>query len=355
MKKLNILFLFLFAPVIGFYFAYFQTNPVYSLNKDTAEIKTNELVAQVEGIKSEISLSNEILITANGQIDTLNKIILEQNEELALQKQKLDSLVENTIQQTQKSDVVLEKVLSRLLGDPIRHHSGDNSTIKVYSLNEAGYRGYMAKIRVHNSNALKVVLPDGKLVSNGETTTSAAKRTGAILAVNGGGFWRNNAGKLASIGTIVVNGEILQFSNNPNTSFVGFNTKGHLVGGVFQSREQLKNNNIIQGASFVPTLLEDGKKTKIPSEWANARHPRTIVGNFSNGELLFIVIDGRRTGWSNGVTLEELQDKLLSFKIKDAFNLDGGGSSAFYFNGETLNKPSDGRQRPVSSNIIIMP
>jgi len=71
--------------------------------------------------------------------------------------------------------------------------------------------------------------------------------------------------------------------------------------------------------------------------------------------LLLIVIDGRQKGYSNGVTLEEAQKKLQEFHVVDAFNLDGGGSSAFYYNGKLLNKPSGGSERRVVSNLVILP
>ncbi|MFY9415736.1 MAG: phosphodiester glycosidase family protein, partial [bacterium] len=39
----------------------------------------------------------------------------------------------------------------------------------------------------------------------------------------------------------------------------------------------------------------------------------------------------------------------------EAYNLDGGGSSTMVFAGEVLNRPSDGRERPVATNIVITP
>jgi exopolysaccharide biosynthesis protein len=56
-----------------------------------------------------------------------------------------------------------------------------------------------------------------------------------------------------------------------------------------------------------------------------------------------------------GVTLEEAQSKLQEFNVRDAYNLDGGGSSTFYYDGKILNRPSDGRERRVTTNIVIIP
>lgn len=354
MKMFNVLSLFLLAPIIGFFLAYSHSNP-WQFTSEAMMVQTEDPKSKIVNITKDIKQANETLIETKQNLNKILQEAKENKQSLESQREQIDLLVKNSKQQQRKSDIVLEQILSNLLGEPIKKHVGKNSTIKVYSLNEAGYRGYMAKVRVHNSNALKVVLADDKVRSNGETTSDAAKRTNAILAVNAGGFWKTSEGQIAPLGITVVDSEIKTFNVHPKLSFVGFNHKGHLVGGKIKTKQELQNMNVTQGASFVPTLLQNGKKVNIPSDWANARHPRTIVGNFSNGELLFIVIDGRREGWSKGVTLEELQHKLLSFKIKDAFNLDGGGSSAFYYNGKILNRPSDGRERPVTSNIVILP
>lgn len=353
-KYLNIFLLFLIAPFLGFLIGLYSSEPINNI-EETLVIPVSAMDKSIDDINAELATTSENIAKTKEDVKQILADADKKNKEYQQQKESLDSLVKTSKEQTQKSDIVLEQTLSKLLGDPISVHQGQNSTIKVYTLNGAGYRGYMAKVRPHTSDALKLVLADDQVFNNGETTSDAAKRTGAMLAVNAGGYWKTKDGKMAPLGITVVDGEIKTFYENEKLSFVGFNTSGHLVGGKYKTEDEIKDNNILQGSSFVPTLLEDGKKTEIPADWANKKHPRTIVGNFSNGELLFIVIDGRRDGWSSGVTLEEVQDKLLSFKVKDAFNLDGGGSSTFYFDGNVLNKPSDGRERPVTSNLIILP
>ncbi|RJX24934.1 MAG: phosphodiester glycosidase family protein [Dethiobacter sp.] len=267
----------------------------------------------------------------------------------------LQGLLAASVEQRKASIDMLDSVLANLLGDPIGQTFGKNATIKVYSLEEAGYRGYMAKVRLHNIDALKMVLAGDQVKSQGETTSAAAERTGAVLAVNAGGFFAHEGG-LLPLGITVIDGEVLTFSTyDSDLSFVGFNRSGQLVGGRIETKEQLLALDVLHGASFLPTLLKDGKKQPIPAAWANTRHPRTLIGHFENDDLLFIVIDGRRQGWSTGVTLEEAQEKLLEFKVRDAYNLDGGGSSTFYYNGKVLNRPSDGTERRVTTSIVIIP
>lgn len=276
-----------------------------------------------------------------------------ERQEAEQNKQSVDQMVTASNSQKQQASDALDQVLAGMLGDPIGQTFGKRATIKVYSLKEAGYRGYMAKVKLHDPKAIKLVLANDDVGVKGEVTSKAADRTDAKLAINAGGFATQN-GKLYPIGITVVDGEIRTF-NRIDLSFIGFDKDGKLVGGELKTREEVKALNVMQGATFVPTLLEKGKKLKVPANWANKREPRTLIGNFSNGDLLFIVIDGRQKGYSNGVTLEEAQDKLLEFKVRDAYNLDGGGSSTFYYNGKVLNSPSDGRQRAVASSFVVLP
>ena len=137
----------------------------------------------------------------------------------------------------------------------------------MFSLQEAGYRGYMAKVKLHDPQAVKLVLSGDRVGHRGETTSEAARRMGAALAINGGGFARQD-GLLYPIGITVVDGEIKTFYQT-DISFIGFDKSGRLVGGEVTSREQIAEMGVMQGASFVPTLLKDGKKQTIPSKWRN--------------------------------------------------------------------------------------
>ena len=55
------------------------------------------------------------------------------------------------------------------------------------------------------------------------------------------------------------------------------------------------------------------------------------------------------------MTLEELARFMHSLGCSQALNLDGGGSSTFYFEGKVRNSPSDlGKERPVSDAIVFI-
>ena len=65
------------------------------------------------------------------------------------------------------------------------------------------------------------------------------------------------------------------------------------------------------------------------------------MGQLANGRLVFVTVDGRRPGWSVGVTNFELAQILVRLGAVTGTALDSGGSSTMAFNGKLLNRPSD--------------
>ena len=110
------------------------------------------------------------------------------------------------------------------------------------------------------------------------------------------------------------------------------------------------------------SVVVDGKLVKNLAALAPA--PRTAVGLSKNGRwLTFMVIDGRQDGYSEGATLAEVGELLLSYGVHTGVNMDGGGSSAMVIRGfdgksRTLNSPIDlgkpGQQRRVGNHLGIL-
>lgn len=106
------------------------------------------------------------------------------------------------------------------------------------------------------------------------------------------------------------------------------------------------------------SLVQNGvvnlENTKYHSH-ANGRNPRTIIGQRSNGDIVFIVVDGRRLT-SKGLTASESAGLAMHLGLYQATNLDGGGSTVGIdvINGKAkvVNKPSDGVERKVGSVLI---
>ena len=85
------------------------------------------------------------------------------------------------------------------------------------------------------------------------------------------------------------------------------------------------------------------------------RQPRTAVGQLPNGRVILVATDGRRPGYSIGMTTFELAQTLVRLGAVTASALDGGGSTTVAFDGSVLNRPSDpGGERSVSTSLQLM-
>ena len=89
-------------------------------------------------------------------------------------------------------------------------------------------------------------------------------------------------------------------------------------------------------------------------EYLCLRHPRTAVGIKADGTIFMVVIDGRSL-MSGGATIVGLARTMRTLGAVEALNLDGGGSSTMVVNGQVLNNPSDGRERSVTSALVVLP
>ena len=109
-----------------------------------------------------------------------------------------------------------------------------------------------------------------------------------------------------------------------------------------------------------PLLVEHGRahvrvaEEKIAADIAKGRAPRTALGIKKDGTLLLVVVDGRNNN-SAGLALAELATYMLRLGAREAVNFDGGGSSVMAINGLVVNKPSDGKERPVSIGLGLFP
>ena len=67
-----------------------------------------------------------------------------------------------------------------------------------------------------------------------------------------------------------------------------------------------------------------------------------------------VVVDGRQRKWSKGMTLVRFAKEMKKLGAAFAMNLDGGGSSTMVVGKKIVNRPSDGKQRPVSSAVLVL-
>jgi hypothetical protein len=107
-----------------------------------------------------------------------------------------------------------------------------------------------------------------------------------------------------------------------------------------------------------PILVRDGAPVYRANEGFTTsqlapRGPRTAVGQRADGGIILLTTDGRQPGFSVGMTNFELAQALVRYGAVRGMGLDGGGSSTLAFEGTVLNSPSDGRERAVSTALML--
>jgi len=224
--------------------------------------------------------------------------------------------------------------------------------------NGVQYRGFTAtsprtlawwvvKTDLNTSGITTFVTPESGL---GTTTSQFLQNYGLQVAVNGDAFnvTSNPLGYAASEGVVYSprSGEPPIFMDQSNNV-------------TFRGQTPSSPWNAISG---VHTIVVDGEASpdKFPCGagsdpvYCSNLEPRTAVGITGTNTMLFIVVDGRRPSYSNGVTLEELANMMTQCNAFDAINMDGGSSSTLSIAGVgTVNSPSGGAEREVSNHLGI--
>ncbi|WP_122619037.1 phosphodiester glycosidase family protein [Streptomyces sp. Tu 4128] len=89
--------------------------------------------------------------------------------------------------------------------------------------------------------------------------------------------------------------------------------------------------------------------------WVHKRNPRTLAGVDAAGRTVLVTADGRGTR-SLGLSIAESAAVAGSLGLRDAVNLDGGGSTTMVTDDTVINTPSDATgERPVGDALLILP
>ncbi len=121
------------------------------------------------------------------------------------------------------------------------------------------------------------------------------------------------------------------------------------IGGRIRLVENGQVNQIIEERHRAEKNHTPGKRQR---DLVLSYEPRTALG-YNEARLILVVADGRRTGYSTGLSLYRLASLLIELGVTEAINLDGGSSSTFVVDGKVINRPSGQRERDVLNAVFI--
>jgi len=237
-------------------------------------------------------------------------------------------------------------------------YKDDNISINLTETTVNNTQVYIADVTVSSSDYLKTAFAQNSFGTNVTAKTSVtAADNDAILAVNGDYYGANSSGYVIRNG-VVYRDTVRENSNNGDLAIY----KDGSFKIIYEdqiSAEQLVKDGVINLLAFGPALVENGEIAVGKNEevgQAMASNPRTAIGIIDENHYIIVVSDGR-TSESEGLSLYQLAEVMKSYGAKTAYNLDGGGSSTLYFNGQVINKPTTGgnkiSERAVSDIVYI--
>ena len=236
-------------------------------------------------------------------------------------------------------------------------YSDDNIQVTLTEKTVENTQVYIADITVSSSDYLKTALAQNTYGTNVTAKTSVtAAENNAILAVNGDYYGANSTGYVIRNG-VVYRDTVREDSSNGDLAIY----KDGSFKIIYEdeiSADQLVKDGVVNLLAFGPSLVEDGEITVDTNSEVGqsmASNPRTAIGMIDENHYIIVVSDGR-TSESQGLSLYQLAEVMKSYGVKTAYNLDGGGSSTLYFNGQVINKPTTNgtiSERAVSDIVYI--
>lgn len=247
-------------------------------------------------------------------------------------------------------------------GSTVETSTGD-ATIKVTKVTTGNGNDtvtyYVADVTLTDATQLRSAFADNSFGENIiENTSTIAEENDAAFAINGDYYGFRDSG-------IVIRNGVVYRDEGARTG-LAFYKDGtvRVYDETATTAEQLVADGVWNTLSFGPAIVEDGAEVagidsvEIDTNFGNhsiqGNQPRTAIGVVDTNHLVFVVVDGRSTGYSKGVTLPELAHIMVGLGAKTAYNLDGGGSSTMYYDGALVNNPlGKGKERGTSDILYI--
>ena len=238
-------------------------------------------------------------------------------------------------------------------------YADDTRQVVINRYQSNGVTYFVADVQISDPHDLRAVIARENGGDSRQALTDIVSDQNTVLAINGDDYGTHR------YGTIIRNGQPLRAAQTTRNMLI-VDSNGDFSVRIDRKNEKpkqlsadLMDAGTWQTFEFGPALIENGQKLEFSrvfdliSTKSSRREPRTAIGQIDVLHYAVIVADGRQDGYSIGMTLPELQDIFLSLGAKTAINLDGGGSTEMWFNGQIINRPSGGAERKITDIICF--
>lgn len=249
---------------------------------------------------------------------------------------------------------IAEKNSSDKAAEAANIYDPDGDGVEIHEVSGPMYHGIM--MVVLDPSRVKVsTLEQFNHKGAGYTLKEHIDKSGAIGGVNGGKYEDQGGMGIGGWpeGIVIADGKLRNGAPGATFDVYGFTKDNVLVVGRMTCQQAL-NIGVRDAVTFGPTLIVNGKAAKYSGN-SGGLNPRTAIGQREDGAVLLLVIEGRKTS-SMGATMADLIDVMKEYGAINAANLDGGMSSAMWYNNEELVSSSSIRQsRKMPTAFVVMP
>ncbi|MBR6753212.1 MAG: phosphodiester glycosidase family protein [Clostridia bacterium] len=213
----------------------------------------------------------------------------------------------------------------------------------------------VARVKLQNASQIRTAMAQSYYSPSTDMGTTIARRSNAVLAINGDFFSsRNNEGYVARQGKVYrtrcdnrvydiliidENGDLHIFEKPDNAAIEAF------------------EGTPINGFTFGPGLIVNGEVRRHDGDhfYAGSKPAqRMCLAQVGPLEYLCICSEGPEDPGSTGMTLDQFTDLVASFEgVQNAYNLDGGSSSTMVFQNQKINSPNNPKRRPLCDIIYF--
>lgn len=267
------------------------------------------------------------------------------------------SKVYRVAEETEEQNTVLEENQEETVTETSEtSYEDENISITLTEYREEDTSIYVADLVLSSPEYLKTAFAQNSYGKNvTEKTSEIAEEVNAILAINGDYYGAQEKGYVLKNGTLYRS----EAEEGQEDLVIYEDGSFEIISEEEITGEELVEQGAQEVLSFGPGLIENGTIVVTEEDEvgkAMASNPRTAIGIIDKLHYVFVVSDGR-TEESEGLSLLELAEFMDGLGVETAYNLDGGGSSTMYFNGELINNPTtNGRsveERSVSDIVYI--
>ena len=249
---------------------------------------------------------------------------------------------------------------------PIDAPSGPKAAQENYLPDFGGYQDESLSVAIETTRAYDttIVIARVKIADPSQMRTAMAdkygstryalpriitKRTNSVFAVNGDFFNYHTKGYLVRQGKVYRENpkpemDMLIIDENGDFEIIIDPTKTKI-------REYLANGGtIVNSFNFGPALVKDYDiitTTKRQDCGVNKKTQRMGVGQTGPLEYVLVATEGPENPGSEGLTIPEFARFMYMLGAVQAYNMDGGSSTAMMLGGEKINAPENKKVRTV--------